>query len=422
MVWQIVKKIGLTLIRNPQQLFLLVGLPIILIAILGAALGSFMNGEPVSIDAKVAMIEHGDEQEQVERFVKDTENSGLPQKKVETIRAVSNQLAPITLLKESVFGSKGLKSVIQLESVSPSEKEKVLDDDSYAAVIEVPENFTYNVLANFFNIKESEPSLHLYQNEGKKMGATVVSGVLQQFQEQLSLMSFAEKKGISMETIQIDTEAITGDIQTINQERPVTANKYYAVGMAVMNVLFVASTIGSYAFLEKKAHVFNRIILANVSRWTYFFAVFIAGTIFSFFHLLIVYGVSWLIFGVTWPDLFAFLVVTLGLAVSVGGLTVLLTAISYRLNSELITNFFSSIVVTIFALLGGSFFPVADFSEVFRTLGNLTPNGAGMTAYLSILRGNGIVSVLDHVFFMGMFALLLIVIAAFSFPKRGQRS
>ena len=49
----------------------------------------------------------------------------------------------------------------------------------------------------------------------------------------------------------------------------ISTKSYYAVGMAVMNVLFMASAISGITFLEKKSHVFDRVILANVSRWVY---------------------------------------------------------------------------------------------------------------------------------------------------------
>ncbi|WP_175476769.1 ABC transporter permease [Virgibacillus subterraneus] len=420
MIWQIVKKIGLTLFRNPQQLLLLLGLPIILIAILGAALGNVMNGEEVTIDAKVAIIEHGDETEQVNRFINDIENSGVPPERVEAIQAATGELAPIKLLKESVFGSEGLKELVQLESAKPTERDKILNDDSYTAVIEVPENFTYHTLQNFFGMENAETSLNVSRNEGKQLGSTIILEVLQQFQEQLTLTSFVGEKGISVDAIQVDSEAISGEITTIDQTQPVTAKNYYAIGMAVMNVLFLASTIGSYAFLEKRLHVFNRIILANVSRWIYFSGVLIAGTVFGFLHLLIVFGVSWILFGVAWPNILAFLIVTFGLAIAVGGLSVLLTAISYRINSELVTNFFQSIVITIIAFLGGSFFPIGDSFKTIQFIGNLTPNGAGMTAYLSVLRGEPISSIWEHVIFLCLFSVTIVVIAALSFPKRGQ--
>ena len=78
MIWQIVKKQMLMLWRNPVQLFLLLGLPVILIAILGTALSSTMDGGSPEIEVKLAIIEHGNEQQEIEQFFTDIEQSGLP--------------------------------------------------------------------------------------------------------------------------------------------------------------------------------------------------------------------------------------------------------------------------------------------------------------------------------------------------------
>ena len=81
-----------------------------------------------------------------------------------------------------------------------------------------------------------------------------------------------------------------------------------------MNVLFIATAISAITFLEKKMHVFDRVILANVSRWVYFMSVFISGAIFALLQLLIIFGFSWVIFGVSWPNLTYFLIVTVATA------------------------------------------------------------------------------------------------------------
>lgn len=418
MIWQIVKKQGLTLLRNPMQLLLLIGLPIILIAILGASLGSFMNGESVTIDAKVALIEQEGEQEQIERFIQDAEVSDLPIEAKTEIKAQAKHFKLIERLKEDVFTE--LTNIIQLEMVDFSKKDDVLRNDSYAAVIEVPENFTYDILQKTFLDKGTPGALAVYKNEGHQLGSTIVEDILRQYQEQLSLITFAEKNGVRAEDLQLDQALNIGKITAVDHNEPVSAKEYYAIGMAVMNVLFIASTIGSYAFNEKKTHVFNRVILADVSRWVYFIGIFIAGTLFAVAQLLIIFGASWLLFGVTWPNALGFFAVTLGLGIAVGGVSVLLTAISYQLDSEIITNFFQSILISILAFIGGSFFPVGDFSKVIQVMGNFTPNGAGMTAYLSILRGNDVASVLNHIAFLIIFAGALIVVAALSFPKRGK--
>ncbi|WP_175631839.1 ABC transporter permease [Virgibacillus siamensis] len=418
MIWQILKKTGLTLLRNPFQLLLLVGLPLILILILGAALGGVMSGETSSIHAKVAIVENGNEQKQVDQFLKDLENSDIPKNKVDVMKQAAKNIVPIKQIK-AIFRSKGMQNIVTLKTADPSTLKTVLQDESYAAVIEVPENFTYHMLQALLLEKQFTPSLKIYENGEKNIGASVVKSVLQRFQENLTLVHFAQEKGIAMDAIQVDTDKIKGNVMSVEQYEPVSAKDYYAIGMAVMNVLFIATTIGSYAFRERKMHVFNRIILADVSRWVYFSGILLAGAIFAFLHLVVVFGAAWLLFGVSWPDPAGFLIVSLGMALSVGGLSVLLVAISYRFNSEMIINFFSSFIITIFAFLGGSFFPIGQYAEIINKIGNITPNGAGMTAYLNVIRGGGIASSWEQIIFLGIFAAALVCIAAFSFPKRG---
>lgn len=414
MIGQIIKKQALVLIRNPVQLLLLVGLPIILILILGVALSSFMNGESPTIQVKLGIVEQEQEDAQLERFSED--------KKGEIPPAVLNQLddmLPIQRLKEDVFGSDEAAKYITLEEISPLDKEKVLDDNTYTALIEVPDNFTYEILEYSLLGEEKQPSLQLFTNTEHQLGVSIVDGILTQYQEQLTLQTFLQEEEINPENLEENLQNVTADVMTLDQQSPVSSKDYYTVGMAVMNVLFIASAIGSIAFLEKNIFVFDRIILANVSRWVYFIGILLSGMIFAFLHLLIIFGFSWIVFGVTWPDLLGFIFVTTAYAVAVGGIAVLLTALSYRLHSEVITNFFSNILVSLMALLGGSFFPLGDSSAFIATLGNLTPNGAGMSAYITLLRGNELSDVTDHLAFLLLFGFVSIVIAAWSFPKRG---
>src|SRR5699024_2221380 len=331
MIWQNLKKQGLMLLRNPVQLLLLVGLPIILIAILGTALGGTMNGESSPIDVKVAFVEHGDEEQQINRFMKDL-GAELPPEAVEGIREGIDGLMPVSTLREVVFGSGDVSDMVDVHDAKPSELEKLKNDDSYTALIEVPENFTYNMLEYMVLDKPEQPELKISQNETQEIGVSIVNGLLEQYQEQFTIGTFLSKNGIDPGVLEQNEDAVTGETTTVNQKNPVTAKGYYAVGMVVMNVLFLASTIGSIAFHEKKTHVFDRIILGNVSRWLYFTGILLSGMIFGFLHLLIVYGFAWLVFGIAWPNLMTFLTVSFVYAMAIGGITVLLTAISYRIN------------------------------------------------------------------------------------------
>lgn len=422
MLFPIIKKQLFMLMRNPVEILLLIGLPIILIVILGNALSSWMNGETPAITGKIAILEREDEGRQLERFLEDMKKMGLPEETIQYFEQEIDTIAPIRLLKETVFGSEELQDMFQIEEVNLSDKEKILNDDGYTMLLEVPENFTYDTLRTMVLGEKREAELIIYENDQQQIAAGILKNVLGQFQEKLTKETFLQQNQLDSGLVLANNENLANEIIPIEEKNPINAKKYYTVGMATMNVLFIASVIGSFAFLEKKTQVFDRIILANVSRWLYFVGILISSALFAFLQLLIIYGFSWIVFDVAFPDAYAFFMTTGIYALAVGGIAVLLTAISYRLESETLTNFFSGVIVTIMAFIGGSFFPIGDSSEIIQQLGNYTPNGASMSAYLALLRGDGFAEIADHLTFLVLFAFASTVVAAMTFPKRGISS
>lgn len=422
MLFPIIKKQLFMLMRNPVEILLLIGLPIILIVILGNALSSWMNGETPAITGKIAILEREDEGRQLERFLEDMKKMGLPEETIQYFEQEIDTIAPIRLLKENVFGSEELQDMFQIEEVNLSDKEKILNDDGYTMLLEVPENFTYDTLRTMVLGEKREAELIIYENDQQQIAAGILKNVLGQFKEKLTKETFLQQNQLDSGLVLANNENLANEIIPIEEKNPINAKKYYTVGMATMNVLFIASVIGSFAFLEKKTQVFDRIILANVSRWLYFVGILISSALFAFLQLLIIYGFSWIVFDVAFPDAYAFFMTTGIYALAVGGIAVLLTAISHRLESETLTNFFSGVIVTIMAFIGGSFFPIGDSSEIIQQLGNYTPNGASMSAYLALLRGDGFAEIADHLTFLVLFAFASTVVAAMTFPKRGISS
>lgn len=418
MIAQIIKKQLLILFRNPFQLLLLIGLPMILIAILGSALGSWMSGEEINIEFKLAIIENEPESEQVDAFIADLKTRSLPAEAAESIENAVPQVQPQQTLL-NVLQSDGLKEMIHLEQISPEEKTILLEEGSHAAVIEIPAGFTYDLLNQLFFNRGSVPEIVVYQNEEKEIAANIVDQIVTAFQREYTLSAFLGEKGIDPRELFEMTADVKSETSSLDRQNPVSGKAYYTIGMVVMNVLFMATAVSSMAFDEKKSHVFDRIILADVSRWIYFIGVLLSGMILAFIQAIIVFTFAYAVFDVTWPDLAAFLITTIVFSIAVGGLGVLLTAVSYSANSEQIINFFSSVIVTLFAFIGGSFFPVGDSSSIIQRLGELTPNGAAMSAYLGIIRGESIVAIGDHIIYIFIFAFAAIIIGVLSFPKRG---
>jgi ABC-2 type transport system permease protein len=422
MISPFIKKQFLLLIRNPQELLLLLGMPFILITILGFALGSIMNNNGTNIHAKVAFVEHGNEQEDFKHFINDVKNMPMPVKQKEMLVKTAEKMLPITMLKNDIFGSKEIKPYIEFVIVPPSDLDEIRQNDHYAAIVEVPEHFSYAFLKNAMFGGNSQPKLSIYANEGKQMAAKLVEDILIEFQEQYSIFSALGKAGVISDSFELPVINVKGEMETVTKKEPMTASTYYTVGMSVMFVLYIASYIASYAFREKQSHVFQRILLANVPKGAYISSIFLTAMILAFFQLSILYGLAALFYDVKWPNMSSFLSVTVSLCFAVGGLAVLLTALNYRMNSENISIFFSSTVVSILSFLGGSFFPSGQISEFIRIVGDLTPNGASMTAYLKILQGYELSAVIGAVWYLCAFGASILICSILLFPKRGNLS
>ncbi|WP_158234838.1 ABC transporter permease, partial [Pseudomonas sp. 2995-1] len=109
-------------------------------------------------------------------------------------------------------------------------------------------------------------------------------------------------------------------------------------------------------------------ILTNQHPIVYISGKVISSSIIAFCQLFILFVFSTLVFS-SFPlgELSFWIgiaVTNLLLALCVGGLTALLTAISVRYENDSINHVFAGGVVTLFAFTGGSFFPTSDMPDI----------------------------------------------------------
>ncbi|MEI5909366.1 ABC transporter permease [Bacillus spongiae] len=418
MLWTFIRKELLLFIRNPRELFVLLVLPFLLITILGLALGGLTKSNGITIEGKLAIIENGMEQKELEDWKNSLSKTEFPGEVQQELSQAAKTLLPITTLKEEVLGDEKFQEYFKVESHDIDELAELKADKSYSAIIEVPEDYTFQMLNSMLLNEEETPTLLLHVNEGKSLSSNIIEGVLKDFQKQYTLITNLGKANLIDENF---SQAINVNttVQSVEERETVSSLSYYTVGMSVMFVLYIASNISSFSYQEKRMHVFDRILLANVSKWTYMLSIMFAGMILTFLQLSILFGLSAVIYNVTWPNWVNLFVIMVALSFAVGGIAVLLASINYRMNSETFSSFFSTVLVTIFAFLGGSFVPITNISNLLSRMGSFTPNGAGMVALLQTLQGYSLAEVGQPIWTMTIFGAVMIVIAVFSFPKRG---
>src|SRR5690625_6133167 len=84
----------------------------------------------------------------------------MPQEELGPLMDAVEHLAPVHILKNEVFPE--LDSMFHISELDPSEKEAALKGD-YAVIIEIPENFTYDLLRNVILNEGDIGTITLYE-------------------------------------------------------------------------------------------------------------------------------------------------------------------------------------------------------------------------------------------------------------------
>ncbi|SEN87499.1 ABC-2 type transport system permease protein [Amphibacillus marinus] len=421
-MWNIFKKDLLTISRDRSEVIMLLGMPFILISILGFALGGLIEGETSISQIPVALVIENDQEADLADFEALLLEQGIPSEAIEEIVAGAKGADPAQVFLD-LLEDPELEELIGLTTYEQAADAAAdLEADEVVAVITIPKQFSYHALASIFLNEEPESVIELAVQDREQIRASVIENLIQTFTDRYNLETsiLVANDGEPIEASFAEQDF--GQVTTVSRAKPVTAFQYYTIGMAAMFALYVGATVSANAFKEKDTHVFARLIMAGERPLRYLTSKAIAATILTFMQLTILFSLSNLLFGTFsgqsskyWLGMF---IITFTFSFVIGGLATLLTAITLQSSQDTVSGIFSGGVVTILAFLGGSFTPVEQISPFIRALGNWTPNGAIMTAYMQLIQGFELTSIMPLLYRVIVMAVVLIVIALIIFPKR----
>ena len=399
--------------RSPQELLVLLLMPLALISIIGFAIGPLIDGNSESLQVKIAVAQHEDEQLALDAFLQST-SFQIDEQMQQSLK----KMLPISMLVNQLLENEEMKQFIQVEHIEPNEIEKSRSDGNYGAIIEIPRGFTKQFFMSIF-AEEEQPALQVYLNNNKEISSTVVKGILDAYQNQYTLMTELSSKGFINEDFTLPKANFSSSIQTINQQKPISTSAYYSFGMCVMFILYWAGTIAGQAFLEKYMHIFDRIILANIQPAKYLLSIIISTVILAMLQMPILFTYAHLMFDISFDPWPLYLFVTFMLALVVGSIAAPLSSLNYRLNSPEASNLFGSAFVAILSLLGGSFFNLSSFAPTIAKLGNWTPNGAAFQGYIAIQQGGSVEQIMPYIGILSILFIICFISAFLLFPRKG---
>ncbi|RKL68158.1 multidrug ABC transporter permease [Salipaludibacillus neizhouensis] len=417
----------IVLLRKKTELITLILMPLVLIVILGFALKGLLGGDTEALNMKVGIVNKDNEQLGIEEFINELEEMDLSEEVVSELRLAGGEISPVSLLDE-VFQEEGIQDIMETENMDVADRDKAVAEGDVDAVLTIPEGFTYQALQKMLLNKGDVTAFDITINEYSSLSANVFNSIVEDFVRTLNFETAInralgeEEQSISSLEEESRERNELGGIETVSTGEPISSFQYYTIGMAVMFVLFVASTIAGEAYVEKQQHVFNRILLSGKHPLLYLAGKMVSTTVIAFVQLVLLFSVSALIFQSFITETLEFwagmAMISLFLSICVGSLATLLTSLTIRFNSVAFVYIFSGGLVTLFAFAGGSFFPTSQMPEVVALIGNWTPNGAALTSYMQWMQGFGLDTLRPSLFRIIGASILFITASLVIFPRR----
>lgn len=405
MVWLMAMKDIKRMLRDRKALAITLLMPAILTTILGFALGPLFNSEFQLEPAKVAIVSYSDITSDREEFQTLIENPMGQQNEFEA--DIEDFPDFEELLIEEVLSSEVMKEFIQYERSDYDQAIEQLVDGTLTAVIIIPEQFNLQIWLNLFTPFRKNVNVDIQTSPDHEIKAGIVDSIIESYTNHLSYgvvgkSSFLqvaaefnssddvyERLAAFMDSIMTSEQELNSIVRThVEEKEPINSFQYYAVGMAVMFMMYAASYGASYSVNERTIQTYERLKVAGIPLRSILGGRFVSMFLFIQiqFGLLIVF--SRLLFGVYWGNVFHLVIIIVSAGVLIGSLSVLLSTANLIINNERFSTIFESAFLPILALLGGSFVPNVQLPRILQVIGDHTLNGSTMVSFFKIGRAH----------------------------------
>lgn len=421
MLFSLIIKQMKMLIRNKQPLIILLVMPLVLITILSNALGSMMDGgEEVAIQANLLIVDDSSwvqEEEAIKLFLEQEGVTGPP---MDALLSQFKNSDPVELLKNTILTSDEMKKYIVTDYKQTVDLKVTRQDKNIDGILSIPSNFRLNYIKSVYFNNADFAELSLYLNQDNDIRASIIESVIADWKSGYTQSAALLDAGLSPEKVMSSVNSVEKIEQVLeSNERKIPASIYYTVGMLVMFALYIPAFLAGFALQEVQWKVYDRILLAGVSPILYTLSIFFTGTLVAFIQQAIMLLFGMFVLGIQWISLEGMTVIVISYSVFVGALSALMTTLQFRTKTEGIANVFNGIFITVFSFLGGSFFNIRDISEILGKIGDLTPNGATMSAILSIQKGQDLSVIWPFMFAIYLLVVVCVLLSIVFFPRRG---
>ncbi|MEM7113174.1 MAG: ABC transporter permease [Chloroflexota bacterium] len=319
--------------------------------------------------------------------------------------------------------------------VSPADARQQVENDEVAAAVIIPAAFSDSIVPDPTTGQlEAAESIEIYANPARPISASVVEAIVGDFLNRMqtgivaaevSTQQLVVSGRIDFDEIQetatmlgeqLSQQAVArqGNGIEINsftsegeEEDGFNVLAFFAPGMAIFFLMYTV-TVGARSIIEERQDGTFMRLLATPTTMTELLGGKVLGTFLTgLAQVAILIVATTILFGLRWGDGLgvALLIVSVALAATSWG--ILFASASQTVQQ---VNTLGTAVMLIFGVLGGTFFPAAQFSDTFRLLGRVTPHSWAMDGFLSLATGGTLADI-----GLPLVALMLMALVLFGF-------
>ena len=389
--------------RDPSAFIMLLVMPLLLILVLGMVFQPLWTSTPFIIDIAVLDEDRGE-------FSK--------------------------ILLEEVFGSEQLRDMIKIQFME-SEEEIIneVNKGKIAAGVIIGEGFSQTIL------KGEDTRIKILGDPEQTIKAGVIKNIVESFTLEVlkRRIILGTSIGILVSENLINPAEILplisvwlSDIENMNApiqidkktEKKMTKNplaiEYYAVGIAVMYLLFATNAGAETIFQERRNKTLERIKVAPVSE-----REILGGKLFGIFLIALLQFVMIIFFTaifyrVSWGDSLLGIVIMIYFSVlAFSGLSTLLASLTK--SEEQIGNIGPALSM-IFGFLGGSMWQISGFPDWLNIISKFTPNRWAIDGFSKLMyQEGGIFSIIPEVFVLLLMALIFFSLGVLRLRIKGVK-
>lgn len=361
------------LARDRQALIVLLLMPMILIGILGAALGSMMDGGGIK-PFKVIVVN-------ADQPARPALPPGTPQEIIDKI--------PTTHLGKhlvaDVLSGEQVKAIIEISIETDLAAAKDLVANGKAvSIIYVPPTFSADVLAG------KASNIDVFSDPGKPTFGDIVMQITRSFTEYVTTGALAAQV-VGAEKAQqfvFDSAKVEPTVKiTASGTRRVKAIQYYSAAMAVMFMVMTAFNRAKEILEEKRDGTLARILVSPTTKGQLIMGQILGNVAIVVAQFAILMIGTRLLYQVSWGNWAASITLGAAMALAAAGIG---TAAAGIFEDPRTADSLTGVVGMIFAALSGAMFPLYFFPDGLKFIAKFIPNYWALQGFLDQMSGLGL--------------------------------